>query len=71
MKRCFHWGPHDSLKYDRKYIQIMIANNWLFSKEPLKGTLMKLVHGNMFPTGVFTLVRFEIQTGHQKRTNLA
>jgi len=32
---------------------------------------MKLVHGNMFPTGVFTLVRFEIQTGHQKRTNLA
>ena len=43
MKRCFDWGPHGSWKHDLKYIQVMVANLWFFSKEPITGTLMKLV----------------------------
>jgi hypothetical protein len=52
MKRCFHWGPHGSLKYDRKYIQIMVAN--LFKRATKR--YFDETCWNMFPIGVFALL---------------
>ena len=64
MKRCFHWGPHGSFKHDRKYIQVMVINLWFVSKEPLKGTLIKLVEICSQQVFLFYSM-FEIQTDHQ------